>query len=341
MNSTEKTIVGVFILFSLMLCATFAYFNGNLAFMGLTPAGTGTDDGTGDLPASQYAYNGRGVGTFTMKDTAYNSLDISTALVLATSVDQYWYAQRSGNWALLGPHGASGTTIELTEADGDYIYVMCAPHTTATYVLDKTKTLTMNPRAKSAQFIDITGDGTKEFVVKLLMTNVPGAASGYPEVTFTGFYYYEDSANTTDAAPQDNNVGTALNTTSVEWYVTLAATKRALPFYKIQVKMNSTTLSEAKLTAVQVPTIGLVQESSLEYWYDSSYQYFEYQIGTGHLGDCAFIQIESNQATKAYLTATITTDLGSDAIACTMTIFELSYADGVVVDSDTVNLTPS
>jgi len=347
MDKTEKFVVKCLVGILLVFAITIGYFANLYAPYVVSPFATGAG-GPGATPppagSSDYAYNGRGVGTFTMKDNAYNALDISAALTLATNVDQYWYSKRGGLWKQLGGHGASGTDVELTEADGEIIYMMCAPHSTQTYVLNVAKTLDMNPRSISADFTDATGDGVNEFMIGFDMTDVPKAASGYPSVTFTGYYYYEDSASTTDGGPSDIVVGTALNTTSVEWYLTISATKRALPWYKIQIRMNTTTLSEAKVKSVDVPGVGTVAESALTYWYDSTYQYFEYKgvpVMSGHLGDCRFIAIEALQTTKIYLTTSIQTDLASNDVECVMTVFELSYADGVVTDTDTVNLTAS
>lgn len=318
-------------------------FTGNLEGIGLNsplstvPQGDGTGDG-----GTVYDKYANPPGSFIVKDNAYNALDISTALTLGSNVDQYFYANRNGQWILLGPHTATtGTTIEVLSQDSGSIWVMCAPHTTSTYILDQIMTLQMNSRAKAVQFVDVTGDGVKEFMIKFDMTNVPQALATLPAVTFTGFYYYEDSASTTDGTPADIAVGTSVATSSVEWYLQISATQRALAWNKIQIKMNTTDTSVAKVSSLQVPGIGTLSESGLEYWYDSSYQYYEYKVGSNGLGDCAFMTRSSTDSGKIYLTTAIRTDLDAVTncrITVTMTVFELSYAGATVTDADSVDL---
>jgi hypothetical protein len=199
----------------------------------------------------------------------------------------------------------------------------------------------MNTRAKQVSFVDVTGDGVKEFMIRLDMSNVPQTLTDFPSVTFNGFYFYEDSASATDGAPADVAAGVALATTSVEWYAQISAANRALAWNKIQVKMNITDTSVAKVVSMQIPGVGTIAESGLEYWYDSSYQYYEYKVGSNGLGDCAFMERGTSDSGKIYITTDIRTDLDATTntrIACTLTIFELDYTGATVTDTDTVEL---
>lgn len=326
--------VAIFLIGGAALCG--GYLEGFGLYSPLTinsggSGGSGTGDSSGNTVSPP--------GTFNVKSNAYNSLDISSALTLGTNVDQSFYGYRNGQWILLGPHTATtGTDLEVTAQDNGYIYVLCAPHSTQTYVFDQVKTLQMNSRAESVQFVDVTGDGVEEFLVKYNMRNLPASSNDYPSTTFTGFYYYEDTGSTTDGSPDNVAVGTSVATTSVEWYLQISAANRATPWTKIQIKMDTTDTSVAKVTSLSIPGVGTIAEGGLDYWYDSSYQYYEYSIGS-NLGDCGFFTRGSADSGKIYLTTQIRTDLASANITCTMTVFQLNYAGSTVTDADEVSLT--
>jgi len=277
-------------------------------------------------------------GTYTMKDIAYNALDISTALTLGTNVDQYFYAYRNGGWVLLGAHGASGTDIEVTEADGGYIYVVCMTHGTQAFILDAATSLAMNSRCVSVQFVDVTGDLVKEFAIQYSMANIPKAASGYPSSTFTGYFFAEDSASTTDGAPSNLSIAQTSVTSYVEWYLTISAVKKALAFWKVQVKINNTDTSIGHVESLNIPGVGNIGANSLKYWFDASYGYWEWSAGTGLLGDCAFLKVPSASSTKFYFTTGIHTVLGAHNITATVTVYELDYAGNTVTDADDVQI---
>jgi len=282
------------------------------------------------------------VGTYTMKDVAYNALDISSALTLGTNVDQSFYANRGGGWVLLGGHGASGTDIEITTQDNGYIYVLCQPHSTQTYIFDAAKALAMNSRAVSVQFIDVTGDTTKEFMVKYSMFNIPAAASGYPSTTFTGYYYSEDSASASFPAggqPADiSSIGSTKCTKFLAWYMSLSAEKKALAVYKVEFKINSTDSAAAELKNINVPSKGLIAASSMSYQKTDSYQIWTYTIGST-LGDCAYWELPANSNNKFDLTASIQLTMGSgDVYVATLTVYQLSYAQATVTDADSATL---
>jgi len=326
------------------------YFYGAFASVGLpapatvgqqNPGGGNQNPGGGNQNpgGTQYADS---VGTFTMKDNAYNALSISAALSLGSAVDQFWYANRNGQWILLGPHTATtGTNVEVVAQDGGAVYVVCMTHTTSTYIFAAAKTMSMNSRALSSQFVDVTGDGVKEFAVKLDMTRIPLPASDFPSITFNGFYFDEDAASATISSPTDVTAGATLVTSSVEWAESLSAQSHCLAWYKVQVKMNTTDSGVAEVESIQVPGVGVVVTSGLNYWYDSSYSYYEYKVGTGQLGDCGFITAGAQDPLKTYITARIKTTLGAVVVTATMTLFELNYAGSTVTDSDPVDLKPA
>jgi hypothetical protein len=189
----------------------------------------------------------------------------------------------------------------------------------------------------SVTFVDVTGDLTPEFMVKYNMANIPAAASGYPSSTFTGYYFYEDSAAAAIASPADIHGHTTLTTNYIEWTLTISATKRALAYWKVSIKLNTTDPSAAKVDTINIPNVGNVGSAQLHYWYDSSYSYYEYIYGSGLLGDCAFLKVPASSASKFYFTSGIKTTLTANVTA-TITFYELDYTGNTVTDSDEVLL---
>ena len=133
--------------------------------------------------------------------------------------------------------------------------------------------------------------------------------------------------------------GTSQASNYVEWYLTFGHAAESLAFYKLQVKMSTTDTSIAKVANIEVPGVGTVQGSALHYWYDSSYQYFEYTVGTGNLNDCGFMTWTLNEPAIQYCTTSIQTGaIPGSAIAVTYTIFALDYTGSTVTITNTVNV---
>jgi hypothetical protein len=269
-------------------------------------------------------------GTYTVIDVAYNTLDISSALTLGTNVDQSFWAYRNG-WILLGGHGASGTNIELTQADQGYIYIMMVPHTTSTYIADVAKTMAMNSRALQAQFADANQDNLKEFMVKWSMANVPAAASGYPSTTFTGYYLYENSASSAITAGTNlTGVTTAAKISYFASYMVIGTVKRGVAVTKVELKCNTTSTATAALVSVNVPGKGLILASACDYQMTDSYQIWDYVIGTD-LSLAVLWEYGANTFDKQDLTFGVQTTLASgDVIVWTLKVYQLNYAQTVV-----------
>jgi len=283
------------------------------------------------------------VGTFTMKDTAYNALDITSALTLGTNVDQSFYGFRNGGWVLLGGHGASGTDIELIPQDGGYIYILCQRHSTQAYIFAAAQSLAMNPRAVQCQFLDVTGDSIKEFIVKWNMANIPPAASGYPSCTFNGYYFADDSGSASipsGGQPADiTGVTGAATTKFLAWYLSLSAEKKALAVYKIELKVNSTDASKSEVVNINIPGVGLISGSSMSYQKTDSYQIWTWTIGE-NLGNSVYWQVPANTLNKFDLTASVKHTLASgDIMNWTLTVYELAAGQTTTTDTDSVLVT--
>jgi len=271
-------------------------------------------------------------GTYTIIDVAYNTLDISSALTLGTHVDQSFWAYRGG-WVLLGAHGASGTNVEVTAADGGYIYIMMMPHTTATYIADVAKVMAMNSRAVSAQFVDANGDNLKEFMMKWNMANIPAAASGYPSTTFTGYYLNEISASAAITYGTNlTGVTTAAKISYFAPYMTMGTVKRGTAVIKVEVKCNTTNTAQAQLISINVPGKGLYLASSAQtYQLTDTYQIWDFYWG-GDLSQAILWTYPANSYDKQDLTFGVQTTLASgDCIVWTLNVYQLNYAQTTVI----------
>jgi hypothetical protein len=209
----------------ILFCIVVAFYNN--AFSGVGYPAPGTQYNPPYVPRVPVPSGPMPTGTFKMVDNAYDALDISTALTIGSGVDQSFWAHRS-NWILLGAHGATGTNVEITDADQGYIYVMMEPHSSSAYLADTVRTIAMNSRADSAQFVDVDGDNRKEIMIKWNMANVPAAASGYPSTTFTGYYLADISASASLNMPTgflttiSTSKTTSLKTTSTSLMTSLS-----------------------------------------------------------------------------------------------------------------------
>lgn len=307
------------------------------------PKQTG-DKGTTDTGTGTPTNLELGIGTFTLKDVARNSLDISTSLTIGTNVNHNWYAFRNGAWVLVGASGGTtGTDIETEAADNGYIYVVSSIPSGQSYYTDAAETVAMNSRVVSSQFVDVTGDTIKEFAFKWNMKNIPEAASGYPSATFTGYYLADDTGSAafpTGGKPSDiTGVGTSKVTKFISWYFAMSAEKKAVAVYKIELKVNTTSAAKCKLLNMEIPNRGYVSGTAFSYEKTDSYQIWTYEIGSD-LGDCDYWKLPANHNNKFDLTTSVELTLSSgDVLAWTITIYELAAGQTTVTDTDTVNTT--
>jgi hypothetical protein len=360
MKDAHKSAIVIVAVISLLI--VIAFYNNGFSSWGY-PAPGAQQPGAGAFPLNpyigqtfyyqgqNYVYGSTGwqptttppsgtAGTYTIVDVAYNTLDISAALA-STDVTQSFWGYRGGGWVLLGAHGASGTNVEVTVADGGFIYVMMEPESTDTYIADVAKVMAMNSRAVEAKFVDADGDNLNEFLVKWNMANIPAAASGYPSTTFTGYYLFENSASAAIVTGTDlTAVTTAAKISYFAPYMTIGTAKRGVAVFKIELKCNTTSTAKATLKSVNVPGKGLILASACQsYQLTDTYQIWTYTIGTD-LKTAALWTYGANTFDKQDLTFGVQTTLASgDVIVWTLNIYELNYAQTVVIETDDMQMT--
>ena len=335
MNKEQSLAAKVGVVLGIIIILVIAFESGVFNGKGLSQLpGAGGTSQNNNQAGSQYA---NPVGTFWIYQNNYDGIVTSNSI--GTGAGFQFYALRGGSYIPLGGDWASYTQVETTAADNGVIYAVATLGSTATYLFDAAKTAQANSAITAINYQDITGSGNPEFVCTVSLNQVPKPASGYPELTLTGFWFA--NAIEGDVSLSNGVTGNAIECTTnpqsnyIEWALTCSHSD-ALAFYKIQIKFNDISTGDVKVTQATVPTVGGVAGSAMKYWYDSSYQYFEYTIGTGTLGDCAYMTWQQNAPAKQYVAATITTGLISANVTATYTMFALDFDGSTYAITDNV-----
>lgn len=276
------------------------------------------------------------VGTFTMRTTGYNTLDVASTVAIGSSgLKVSWYAYRNG-WVLLG--AGDNVNIELEERDNGYIYVVAEGN--SSWYIDFTKTQSMNSRVKSVSYEDVDGDSIKEWVFKYSMWNIPPAASGYPQTTFYLYALAYDSSFAFPAGGQPADIasiGTSTVTKYIPWYMSASAEKLGVAVYKIELKVNSTSTSLFDLKNVNVPGVGYLSGSNFQEQILETYTVYTYTIG-GNLKDAVYWQLPPNVNNKFDLTVGIEFHFtaGTEVLQWTLTVYQLTPSETSITDADIV-----
>jgi len=338
----ERKYAGVIVLALIAIACVFGYYNNYFAGMGAPAPGAQLPPTTTTTPSGAPTNLELGYGTFTVKDVARNSLDISTSLTIGTNCNHNWYVFRAGGWILVGASGGTtGTTVELEPQDNGFIYLVSSIPSAQAYFTDPSKTVAMNSRVVSAEFVDVTGDTVPEFAFKYDMKNIPPAASGYPSTTITGYYLADDSGSAAfpsgGQAADITGVGETKVTKYLSWYFGLSAEKKASCVYKVELKANNTDAAKCKLLNMQVPTIGYVSGTAFDYQKTDTYQIWTYAFGTD-LGNAHYWELPANHQNKFDLSTAIELTLATnDTLQWTMTLYQLSAAQTTVTDADSAD----
>jgi len=205
-------------------------------------------------------------GTFDMKAKGFDHFDPAVTYP-SGNWTVYWYVQRGGAWASLGSGNA---TIELVKGDAGYVYALCkvsgaVTGTTHNNFIDWSKTVSMNSRiVPPAQYDDFDNDGSKEYMFKVNMQDVPKPASGNPSVTFY-LYLIQEGYVSFGTCADITNIGTTTVTKYIQWYVTFTGTKTGVMLRSVKFYFNSTSTTILTFKRLNIPGIGYLGESSFTY----------------------------------------------------------------------------
>lgn len=274
-------------------------------------------------------------GVVTTDTATFDSLDIATVRTIGTNVNVYWYALRSGQWVLLGSGDAAD--INVQEGDSNVIYAVCSVPSGQSYYVDYNKILSMNsPLVTSVQYTDVDGDGVKDLVFRLDISDIP-FASGTGKYTLPSFNVYlitYDSSHSI-SSPADIVAGTSKVTKYVEWYTTMSTSKKALAVTKIVLVANTSAIEEITLDKLNIPGIGNLDGSNFEQSVLSTETRWTYTISSQLYG-ADYIELPVNQLNKFQFTTTLTVTLSTNHIQVTLYIYYLTSAGATASLSDPV-----
>lgn len=267
-------------------------------------------------------------GIVTSAIAGYDSLDITTSRAVDTAFTAAWYAYRRG-WILVGSGNAAD--LNIVPEDQNTLYASVAIPSGQSYYIDYAKTQGMNSRVKTVEYKDITGDGLKEMIFTIDLTNIPYASSTgkyiMPGFNVYLFTYDASAALTMNAAV--SSIGTTKVTKFLQNYATLSAEKKALSVYKVVVQVNTSDISKAVLKKQNVPGIGYVDGTSFAQNVQTSQIQWTYTISSTGLFGADYVQRPANTLNYFDFTTALEFTLAtSDKINVTVYIYYYDSAEG-------------
>jgi len=280
-------------------------------------------------------------GIITTDVAAFDSLDIATSRTVGTNVNVYWYAQRNGQWVLLGSGDAADINAE--ERDRDIIYAVASVPSGQDYYVDYQKILSMNSRAQSMEYKDIDGDNVEEWAFRLDIADIP-FASGTGKYSLPSFNVYLLTYDTSPTWPTAGRPGdhTGAGTTKVtkylEWYTAASAEKKATALSKVVLAVNTSDISKVALKKLNIPGVGYLDGSSFDQDVLTSSIKWTYTISNLLYG-ADYIKLPVNTMNKFEFTTAVELDLASgDVLQFTLTIYHLDPTESQQSASDSVNV---
>lgn len=331
MKGWQKSLIAV-VVSAVVIFGSFAAYMGDIdpRNWGADSSDDG-DDGLSTLTNQQ----------ITLIDAGKCTLDSSTSLTDDTNYLITYWSRRSDNTYLPLGTGASGTvTIEATE--DNLVYIAVEPRSGQAYYVDKSATLTNNPRMSPASYFDIDSDGYKEFVFPFSIADVEKPVGSL--ATLYVYPYFLAYAAPTDAAPSDiSSIGTATSTQYIEWYLSFSATKKAFAVVKVEFALNTTDATKIALTSMNIPGLGYITGDQFELQRGSSTLTYVYDVSPYNLDGATYLTYGTNQLNKFEFTTRIECNLASsDVITATCNIYGLNQTGAAVAAiTDTVTLSES
>jgi hypothetical protein len=270
----------------------------------------------------------------------YDSLDITQTRAITTTYTVTWYAYRNGQYVLLG----SGTAADLNiiAADQNTVHAIVAIPSGQYYYVDFAKMQAMNSRITNVQFKDITGDGVKELVFTVDLTNIPYATSTGKYIMPTLNVYLLTFDGTTSASSTltmnsaVSSIGTTQVTKFLQNYLTISAEKKAIAISKIVITANTSDISKVELLKQNVPNIGYVDGSSFSQNVQTSQIQWTYTINTVLFG-ADYVTRPVNTLNYFDFTTALKFSLASsDKILITVDVYYLTTTGTIAVLTGTV-----
>jgi hypothetical protein len=318
-SNTGLVIIGILLLVFLGYIANQAGYLGPK--LNISVGGGQVSPGPG--PGVQYIS-----GIVTSAVAGYDSLDITTSRAVGTAFTAAWYAYRRG-WVLLG--SGNGADLSITPEDQNTLYASVAIPSGQSYYIDYAKTQSMNSRVKTVEYKDITGDGIKDMVFTIDLTNIPYATSTgkYIMPGFNVYLFTYDSSAALTMNSAVSSIGTTKVTKFLQNYATISAEKKALSVYKVVVQVNTSDISKAVLKKLNISGIGYVDGTSFSQNVQTSQIQWTYTISNTGLFGADYIQRPANTLNYFDFTTAIEFTLATgDKINVELYIYYYDSAEG-------------
>jgi len=328
----QKSVLGV-VLILLIAYGSFSAYMGSLNPRDWTSAPAAAPSGGGTPPA-QVLQNFQ----VELRDYGKNSLDATASLTDATNFALNWFGSRGGGYILLGSAAAATSTVEITPQDYGVIYAAVEPQSGQAYYVDAPTTKANNPRVQSWDYFDIDGDGYKEFVFKFSVANLEKPI-GSNAVVYIYPYFIEYSAPRITTPGDITGIGTALNTTYIQWYLDFSASKKGVAVTKVEIEFNSTDQSLVTLSNVNIPGIGFKTGDTFTPFRGSSTYTYTYTISP-NLNTADYLTLNTNQLNKFEFTTKLDCTFSANLnLTATINIYTLDQTGTpAALITSTINL---
>lgn len=264
----------------------------------------------------------RGIGRWNVYETVTDSLDPATARTSGTNYKLYWYSRQGGSWNFL--ETGNNKYITLTPADNGYVWVVITIPTGQAYYVDYQKICSTNQPVESYEYVDVDGDGVREFAFKYNMQGQPIPNSGYPSITFLGFLLtYDASFTGLNNLGNETGIGTATTTKYKDYYLSFSAAKKGVALWKVEVKITSTDESKVRLKKLNIPGLGYLDGGSFTKIYTATDYRYTYTVSPNFNG-ALYLKHAANAQNRYDMTLGLEYTLATnDDILITLTVYYL------------------
>jgi len=264
----------------------------------------------------------KGIGRWNVLETVTDSLDPATVRTSATNYKLYWYSRQGLQW--IYHETGNNKYVSLTPADGGHLWVVVAIPSGQAFYVDYQKIVSINQYVDAYEYVDVDGDGVREYAFKYSMKGQPIPNSGYPSITFLGFLITYDSSFTglNDIA-NETAIGGSTTTKFKSYYLAFSAAKKGVAIWKIEAKITSTDESKIRLKKLNVPGLGYLDGSAFSKIYTASDYRYVYTISNNFDG-ALYVKHPSNALNEYDMTLGLEYTLSNgDDILVTLTVYYL------------------
>lgn len=264
------------LILGLVVAVLLAHQFGYITIPGLPRLQTGGETGTQTTETwdqTQRENYLKGIGTFTCLAKAYDTCVLTTSRTIGTNFNVKLYKNHGGQW-IPGPTlDSDGENFELQSIDNGYgWFVWTIPSGQAYYVdYQKIADKTRDPYIVGYQYVDVDGDTVKEFAFQYDFKNHAIPASGYPEVTMTGYLITYDSSFTgINDLSNSTGISTTTTTKYYDYYLAFSDVNKGVAIYQAEVKAQTTDITRVRFKYLEIPGLGNLPASSFSFYKTSS-----------------------------------------------------------------------